>query len=599
MPRFASFMKSLYLLITLFGLSVMPIACGNSDNGAEQPPATYSISGRVGGDIRQGVDIAVSGALSATVSTDPDGDYSVSGLPNGSYTISPSKPGYTFTQASRSVVIGGADSSGNDFASAAVLYKISGTVSGAAQSGVDITVTGFTEWGSLFTTSITTTGGSFSVSDVPNGDYTIIPVKPGYSFTPANLAVTINAGDASNAAFSSASDISVKFDLTGRVSGDIQAGVTITVTGMTSASTVTGPDGTYTVSNLPNGTYTVSASKPGYTFGGDLSAILNGSDSNGNDFISTAVLYSISGTVNGDVTAGATITVTGTTEAGAAFGPVATATSGDGSYAVPDVPNGNFTVSAAKPGYVFNPVSQVVMIAAGDSLNRDFSASVSPSVAFRADGGASTMGTGGTGGSFYAESYGMIKVLRSGTVDTSFTAPSITPDFGATHYIVSDPNPITPLIEPTAVQLDEDLVNGGLYTTNGEPVLYRGNGDDDETNDPVVTGLTVTAGATLVLVDQGYGYGTLQLENDLVVHGTITSDLSASAGLYIEANLIYVESTGKISASATTTDASGGEIYLGYGEDLTRTIVIEAPSRQRGTAPGPEGMSILNPATSS
>jgi len=574
----------------------MPIACSSNDNGAEQPPATYSISGRMNGDIRQGVDIAVSGALNATVSTDPDGDYSVSGLPNGSYTITPSKPGYTFTQASRSVVISGADSSGNDFASAAVLYRISGTVSGTVQSGVDITVTGVTEWKSHFTTSITTTGGSFSVSDVPNGDYTIIPVKPGYSFTPATLAVTINASDASNVSFSSASDISVKFNLTGTVSGDIRAGVTITVTGMTSASAVTGPDGTYAVSNLPNGTYTVSASKPGYTFGGDLLAILNGSDSNGNDFTATAVLYSISGTVNGDVTADATITVTGTTEAGAVFGPVATATSGDGSYAVPDVPNGDFTVSATKPGYVFNPVSQVATIAAGNSPNRNFTASVNPLVAFRAGGGTGTNGMGGTGGSFYAESYGTIKVLKAGTVDASFTVPPMISDFGANHYIVSDPDPITPLIEPTTVQLDEDLVNGGLYTTTGETVLYRGNGDDDETNDPVITGLTVNAGSTLVLVDQGDGYGALQLENDLVVHGTITSDLSAGAGLYIEANRINVESTGKISASATTSDASGGEIYLGYGQDLTRTIVNRGTIEAKGDGSGSGGYVYFEPS---
>ena len=47
-----------------------------------------------------------------------------------------------------------------------------------------------------------------------------------------------------------------------------------------------------------------------------------------------------------------------------------------------------------------------------------------------ASGGTGSTNWGGNGGEFYAESYGSIKVLKSGTVDASFTVPPITPDFG-------------------------------------------------------------------------------------------------------------------------------------------------------------------------
>jgi hypothetical protein len=308
MDKRNSFMKSLSVLIVLFCLSILLAACSGS-NGAASPPATYSLSGSVSGDIRQSVTISVSGAVSASVSTDANGDYSVSGLPNGSYTVTPSRAGYIFTQAGRSVVISGADSSGNDFTSAAVLYGVTGSVSGAVQAGVTITLTGTTEGGSSLSTSITTTSGSYSVADVPNGDYTVIPAKPGYSFAPVSASVTINAGNASIPAFTSAVDSSVKFNLTGAVSGAIKSGVIINVTGSATGSVSTLADGTYTVPNLPNGAYTVSASKSGYTFSADLATAIDGADSIGNNFTATAVLYSISGAVSGDVKAGVLMTL--------------------------------------------------------------------------------------------------------------------------------------------------------------------------------------------------------------------------------------------------------------------------------------------------
>ncbi len=220
-----------------------------------------------------------------------------------------------------------------------------------------------------------------------------------------------------------------------------------------------------------------------------------------------------------------------------------------------------------------------------------------PEAALLATGGMSTSGSGGTGGSVYLESYGgSVKVLKSGTVDASFTVPTYTPDFGtdpATHAIVSAGT-------TTTVLVDGDDFAGRLCMVNGGTDLYIGNGDGTcgGIGDTIVTGLTVESGATLVLVDQGSCggpgcYPNLQLSNDLVVNGVITSD--ASAGLYIEANTIDVESSGKIVTSATTTDASAGEIYLGYGTHMTKQIINQGTIEAKGLGNGSGGYIYFEP----
>jgi hypothetical protein len=201
-----------------------------------------------------------------------------------------------------------------------------------------------------------------------------------------------------------------------------------------------------------------------------------------------------------------------------------------------------------------------------------------------ASGGTSSSGSGGIGGSVYVESYGSVKVLKSGTVDASFPDPAFTPHFGSNPFTVST---------DTTVLLDEDLNDGNLYAISGDPNLYLGNGNDDTGDDPAVTGLTVNAGVTLVLVDQGYsgGYATLNLTNDLVIYGTVKPDFTGTSSLYIEANVIDVESGGMITVSGTDTNPDAGEIYLGYRDDIgiTKQIINRGTIEAKGLGSGNGG----------
>lgn len=114
--------------LSYFGVLLMVLVIsgcgggGSSSSGASSPlPSTstpvvqtYNISGSVtnGGSVLSGVTFTISGG-SAT--SDASGNYVIAVLTNGSYTITPSKNGFTFSPATLSVTVNGADSTGNNF----------------------------------------------------------------------------------------------------------------------------------------------------------------------------------------------------------------------------------------------------------------------------------------------------------------------------------------------------------------------------------------------------------------------------------------------------------------------------------------------------
>lgn len=79
------------------------------------PPDTYSVSGTVTNSAGTGISgVTVSnGTVSAT--TNSSGAYTLTGLANATYTLTPSLGGYTFSPSSRSVTVNGANVTGVDF----------------------------------------------------------------------------------------------------------------------------------------------------------------------------------------------------------------------------------------------------------------------------------------------------------------------------------------------------------------------------------------------------------------------------------------------------------------------------------------------------
>ena len=88
--------------------------------GAGETTTTgYTISGTITGSPPiEGVTVSLTGDAVDSTTTDADGYYEFLDVPNGSYTVTPTKTGYTFTPTSSAVTISNGDQTGKDFTGA-------------------------------------------------------------------------------------------------------------------------------------------------------------------------------------------------------------------------------------------------------------------------------------------------------------------------------------------------------------------------------------------------------------------------------------------------------------------------------------------------
>jgi hypothetical protein len=179
-----------------------PIGLGVlKDVGWTAPPPTYSISGQIllsGGGAATAV--TVSDGAGHTASTDGNGNYTLSGLVAGTYTITPSKAGYTFAPTNRSVTITNTNQTGIDFTATLITYSVSGQIllsGGGAATGVTVS-------DGAGHSAITDSSGNYTIINMIAGTYTITPSKSGYIFTPTTRSVTITTANLTGIDFTTA-----------------------------------------------------------------------------------------------------------------------------------------------------------------------------------------------------------------------------------------------------------------------------------------------------------------------------------------------------------------------------------------------------------
>src|SRR5664280_1362906 len=110
-------MKKLFVVLAAVLLLAL-ISCGGGGGGGDDAtptPTTYSISGSVSGAVTAGVTITLAGQSDASRTTDDSGNYSFPSLANGSYTVTPSLAGYTFSPVNVAANVSGADVTGHNF----------------------------------------------------------------------------------------------------------------------------------------------------------------------------------------------------------------------------------------------------------------------------------------------------------------------------------------------------------------------------------------------------------------------------------------------------------------------------------------------------
>jgi len=249
-------------------------------------------------------------------------------------------------------------------------YSISGTVSGAIVSGVTISLTG-TSTG----TATTDTSGNYSFIGLSNGTYALAPSKTGYSFTPANQPVTVSGASVPGQNFTSTAIPT--FSVSGSVSGAVVSGVTMSLSGTSTASTTTDGSGNFTFPGLANGPYTVTPSDSGFTFTPSSQGVtVSGTNITGVTFTATvAPTWTISGNITPtSLAAGATVKLSG-----AASGNAIVDSSGN--YNFTNLQSGIYQLTPAMTGVTFTPASQTVSVTVGNAGGINFSAQTATATA--------------------------------------------------------------------------------------------------------------------------------------------------------------------------------------------------------------------------
>ncbi|MRR11556.1 PEGA domain-containing protein, partial [bacterium] len=181
----------------------------NSSVTPKWPSVTQAPNGTVMGTVRTSAGIAIPGATVAvtgggSATTNASGAYSIS-LPAGTYTLTASASGYT-AQA-KTVTVVSAQAAPLDFSlsAAPTVGAVSGTVTDATTSAAvsDATVTIGTR------TAATASNGTYLVTDLATGNYTITIAKAGYTTYSANLSVTAGSTTTHNVSLVPASAVNL------------------------------------------------------------------------------------------------------------------------------------------------------------------------------------------------------------------------------------------------------------------------------------------------------------------------------------------------------------------------------------------------------
>ena len=203
------------------------------------------------------------------------------------------------------------------------------------------------------------------------------------------------------------------YNISGTINGPGGAGAGVSLSGASTATTSADGSGNYNFSGLSNGSYTITPTNSGYSFGPASQAVtISGGNAVAN-FTSALVTYGISGTITGTGGAGATLSLMGAS--------TATITAdGSGNFSFSGLLNGSYIVTPANTGYVFTPVSQIVVVNGSDFTGLSFAtvsgcptcdtiwpATTVPTVADSGDATATELGV-----KFRADSDGYITGLR-------------------------------------------------------------------------------------------------------------------------------------------------------------------------------------------
>jgi hypothetical protein len=164
--------------------------------------ATYSATGSVTSSVNaqvaakssgvQNVTMTISGSAggagSTSVLTNAQGSFQATGLRAGTYTVTPSRAGMTFSPASQSFTVPTINGGIPALAFSVQLFSIAGTVSVGGQPAQGVQISN-----GAGATATTDASGNYSFTGLSAGQYTLTPNFSNTNFTPATINATISA----------------------------------------------------------------------------------------------------------------------------------------------------------------------------------------------------------------------------------------------------------------------------------------------------------------------------------------------------------------------------------------------------------------------
>jgi DNA-binding beta-propeller fold protein YncE len=221
-------------------------------------------------------------------------------------------------------------------------YSISGTVrqgsaTGPALAGATVAIAG--------KTATTSSTGTFSVTGIPAGSYTLTISKTGF-ITKTSTGYVVDDNRSGLVFYLSAAPT---FSMSGTVrqgsaTGPVLAGATVAIAGKTSTTSSTG---TFSISGILAGTYSPTISKDGFITKTIAGYVLDSNKSGLVFYLSAAPRYSMSGSLRqgsatGPVLAGATVAIAGKS----------VTTSSAGTFSITGILAGSYTLTISKTGYL-------------------------------------------------------------------------------------------------------------------------------------------------------------------------------------------------------------------------------------------------------
>ncbi|MHC9539176.1 MAG: carboxypeptidase regulatory-like domain-containing protein [Vulcanimicrobiota bacterium] len=376
MKRFSNFQGVVLCLLALLIFACLLPGCGGDSGGSSDgsyyrsdssanPTTTGTVKGTVY-DVATGTKLAYATVTIAGLSTtsDSEGNYSISGVPVGTQTITVSKSGFQTYTSTLQVSSTGADTEYTVYlpVDTTTVGTVQGTVTdqttSAKLSGVTVSI------GTLTTT--TDANGAYTIQNVPAGTQTIAATKTGYTAVSSSVSVTAGQTTTKNISMSpgTAQVGTVQGTVTDQTTSAKLSGVSVAIGTLTAT---TDANGAYTIQNVPAGTQTITATKTGYTAVSSSVSVTAGQTTTKNISMTpgTAQVGTVQGTVTDQTTSAKLSGVS------VAIGTLTATTDANGAYTIQNVPVGTQSIAATKTGYA--AFSDSVTVAASQTTTKNIS----------------------------------------------------------------------------------------------------------------------------------------------------------------------------------------------------------------------------------